>query len=63
MKCRLDIDGNLVVEADSETEAFALKKFKNSYDDHESHISLVIKPSGAYWVADDNVINILKNGD
>ncbi len=58
MRCKIDIDGNLIVTVESEIEAFALKKFASSYLNNESVFKLVIKPAGAAWTTIEHVINI-----
>jgi hypothetical protein len=61
MECRISIDGDLIIDAVSETEAFALEKWKSLFETCDSSIKLIIKPFGAYWDADDDVISIYKD--
>lgn len=56
MEVRIDINGDLIVDAMSETEAYVLTKWKVFFDDGISALKLVIKPSGATWDAENNVI-------
>jgi hypothetical protein len=58
MECRININGDLIIEAMSETEAFALKKWEVFFKSGNSCIKAVIKPSGAPWDAENNVIRI-----
>ena len=61
MKCRIDINGNLVIEAVSETEAFALETFGDSFNKRNSDVILTIKPAGAYWVPEANIVYLHKD--
>lgn len=49
MDCKIDIDGDLVVGVMSETEAFAIEKWKSFFMTGESALKLIVRPTGAPW--------------